>query len=107
MHSVIAAERRPEASVDAGLTGGLDWPRAEKFTLHVFVALLFGLAGTFGMHIVPMQGQVLALFATLLSSSFLTPSFIQKYETCFVQSQVSKLPFIFCIDLKLALSGTE
>lgn len=43
--------------------------------------LWFGLAGTFGMHIVPKQEQVLAFFAALLASSFLTPSFAPKYET--------------------------
>lgn len=58
------------------------------------IVLLFGLAEIFGMHIVPMQEQVLALFATLLASSFLTPSFVPKSEMCFVQSHVQKLPYV-------------
>lgn len=59
------------------------------------IVFLFALAGIFGMHIMPMQEQVLALFAALLASSFLTPSLVLKYETCFVRSQVQMLHFSF------------
>lgn len=74
-------------SFDTGLC------RAQKGSPCIcLMVLLFGLAEIFGMHIVPMQEQVLAFFATLLASSFLTPSYVPKHETCFVQSHVQKLP---------------
>lgn len=52
------------------------------------MALLFGLAGIFGMHIVPMQEQVLALFVTLSASSFLSASIVSKFEKRLAQGRV-------------------
>lgn len=52
------------------------------------MALLFGLAGIFGMHIVPMQEQVLALFVTLSASSFLSASIVSKFEKRLAQGHV-------------------
>lgn len=46
--------------------------------------LVFDCSIIFGLVWMPMQEQVLALFADLMSSFFLTPSSIPKYETCWV-----------------------